>query len=226
MDTVAFRAVCSSLGNCLSDTQMAEFAAFEDALYSTNERMNLTRVPKERCQLLHFADSLLFQDLIAAGADVLDVGAGPGFPAWPIACARPDLRVTALDSSGKMLGFLRARALPNLVCLESRAETSGIREQFDFVTGRAVAPLPIQLELSAAPCRVGGLVVPMRTPGDIAEIERIDPAGLGLRLREVVRRVLPEVDAVRVFPVYEKVGPTPDRFPRTWAEIKRRPVGA
>lgn len=184
--------------------------------------MNLTRIAREDCWLRHFIDSLLIHDLIPDGSHVLDVGTGPGFPAWPLACARPDLAVTALDSSGKMLGFLRRSPLPNLTVVEDRAETWGKRDAFDFVTGRAVAGLAIQLELSAAPCVVGGLVVPMRTPHDLATIEAINPKSLGLNLRSIQSRSLPGTDVVRSFPTYEKTRPTPSRYPRAWTEIKKR----
>ena len=45
-------------------------------------------------------------DWIEDGAALLDIGTGPGLPAWPIACIRPDVRVTALESSEKPLKFL------------------------------------------------------------------------------------------------------------------------
>src|ERR1041384_4679794 len=131
----------------LTPEQVAQFEAFEAKLYEANAVMNLTRVPREECWLRHFVDSLLFQDLIPLNARVLDIGTGPGFPAWPLACARPDLQVTALDSNGKMLGFLRSQPLPNLEVVQERAEEWGAFERFGVVTGRALAPLPVQIEL-------------------------------------------------------------------------------
>src|ERR1041384_3584956 len=127
----------------LTPEQVAQFEAFEAKLYEANAVMNLTRVPREECWLRHFVDSLLFQDLIPDRASVLDIGTGPGFPAWPLACARPDLQLTAMDSSGKMLGFLQRQGLPNLETIQIRAEEWGVRDRFDVVTGRAVAPLSI-----------------------------------------------------------------------------------
>lgn len=224
MDAEAFRREAEVLGLALREEQIAAFAAFEDSLYAANEVMNLTRVPREEAWIRHFVDSLLFHDLIPQGARVLDLGSGPGFPAWPLACARPDLQVVALDSSGKMLGFLRRHLLPNLRAVQERAEDWTERGKFDVVTGRAVAPLPIQLELSAAYCRVGGTVVPMRTDADLGTIESLDPSVLGLKLANVVRKVLPVVDAPRVFPVYVKSEKTPAQFPRKWADIKKAPV--
>lgn len=224
MDRNAFKETVASLGLNLSDEQIEDFAAFEDCLYEANQVMNLTRVPREECWLRHFVDSLLFQDLIPEGCSVLDVGTGPGFPAWPLACARPDLRVTAIDSSGKMIGFLASFSLPNLEAVQVRAEEWGRREEFDVVTGRALAPLPIQLELSAPACRVGGAVIPMRTPNDANQFESSGAGKLGLRFDHVERRTLPGTDIERVFPVYLKLRDTSTRYPRSWAEIRKRPL--
>jgi 16S rRNA (guanine527-N7)-methyltransferase len=188
-----------------------------------NQVMNLTRVDREECWLRHFVDSLLFHNLIPRGSSVLDIGSGPGFPAWPLACARPDLQVVAIDSSSKMIGFLLKNPLPNLKAVQARAEDWQMREAFDVVTGRAVAPLSMQLEISAASCKVGGKVIPMRTPGDRPDFES-DISKLGIRLTEIHERILPGTDIARVFPIYEKTEATPDRFPRSWSEIRRKPI--
>jgi len=211
-----------SVGLELSEDQLSAFSNYEAGLYETNEVMNLTRVPREECWLRHFVDSLLFQDLIPEGARVLDIGTGPGLPAWPLACARPDLRVTALDSNTKMLGFLREHPLPNLEVALARAEEWGVREQFDVVTGRALAPLPLQLELSAAPCVRGGWVMPMRTASD--DFDAVDLGPLGLSLKEVVHRELPGTGIVRALPRYEKASATRNGFPRRWPEMKKKPL--
>lgn len=218
----AFLDWAKGVGLELSEAQVGAFVGFEEALYAVNAVMNLTRVPREECWLRHFVDSLLFQDLIPQGAKVLDIGTGPGFPSWPLACARPDLKVTALDSSGKMLGFLRSQALPNLEVVQERAEEWGVRDRFDVVTGRAVAPLAIQLELSGPPCRVGGKVIPMRTPDEAWQASEL--RGLGLAFREVVTRPLPGTDVVRAFPIYEKARKTLPQYPRRWTDIKAKPL--
>lgn len=186
--------------------------------------MNLTRVPREECWLRHFVDSLLFQDLFPHRATVLDIGAGPGFPAWPLACARGDLTVTALDSSGKMIGFLNANPLPNLTAVQARAEEWEVREEYDVVTGRALAPLPIQLELSAPAARIGGFVIPLRSIHDGPEIERMNSHKLGLGPPTLHERPLPGTDIIRVAPTYEKLGSTPPKYPRAWADMKRNPL--
>jgi len=215
---------CRGLGLELSEEQLGQFETFESNLYEANAVMNLTRVARHECWLRHFVDSLLFQDLVPEGASVLDIGTGPGFPAWPLACARPDLHVTALDSSGKMLGFLQRNPLPNLTAVLARAEEWGEREAFDVVTGRALAPFPIQLELSAPPLKVGGLLIPMRTPSEEAAVKAFPAAKLGLRPAGLHRRLLPGTDVVRLFTLFKKAEATDPAFPRAWAEIKRKPL--
>lgn len=167
---------------------------------------------------------MLFQDLVPQGASVLDIGTGPGLPAWPLACARPDLQVIALDSNGKMIAFLQSVPLPNLQAVLGRAEELVSREVFDVVTGRAVAPLAEQVEISAPQCRIGGLLLPMRTAKDKA-LNPLSVRELGLALRAVHSRTLPVADAVRVFPEFEKVAPTPYKYPRPWKMITKRPFG-
>ncbi|HJP82107.1 MAG TPA: 16S rRNA (guanine(527)-N(7))-methyltransferase RsmG [Fimbriimonadaceae bacterium] len=225
MDVAAFLKSIEELGLQLSPDQVDQFTRFEEALYRANSVVNLTRVPQEEAWLRHFVDSLLFQAEIPAGSKVLDIGTGPGFPAWPLACARPDLSITAIDSSGKMLGFLASQPLPNLSIEKVRAEEWGRREEFDVVTGRAIAPLAIQLELSAAFVRKDGIVLCMRTPGEAAEIGTLNATQLGLQLEATVIRTLPKTEIVRLGALYRKVAGTPTKYPRTWAEIKRRPVG-
>jgi 16S rRNA (guanine527-N7)-methyltransferase len=222
VDKQSFELWANSVGLAVLGSTLGAFQEFLDSLYEANQVMNLTGIDKEEAWLRHFADSLLFADLIPQGVEVLDVGSGPGFPAWPLACARPDLQVTALDSSGKMLAFLQSQPLPNLSLELGRAEDFDSREDFDIVTGRAVAPLAIQLELSAGPCRVGGAVIPMRTTGD--DLRNVKTQALGLKLESEEERKLPETDIVRVFPIYRKVKETPDRYPRRWAEIKASPL--
>lgn len=223
MNRELFQEACHGLGLSLSQLQIDQFENFEQNLYESNEVMNLTRVPREECWLRHFIDSLLIHDLIPEGSSVLDIGSGPGFPAWPLACARPDLKLVALDSSGKMIGFVLKNLLPNLHGTQARAEEWPMRDSFDIVTGRAVAPLAIQLELSAPLCKLGGAIIPMRTPAELEQIER-DYMALGVELESIKERTLPGTDVVRLFPVFRKTTPTPKRYPRSWAEIRKQPL--
>lgn len=215
-----FGAFLESIRLDASTEIVGRFATFHERLYAHNQVKNLTRVAADEAWERHFADSLLFQDLIPVGSLVLDIGTGPGFPAWPLAAARRDVHVTAIDSNAKMLEFLREHPLPNLEIVLGRIEEMDWREKFDVVTGRALAPLPIQLEVSAAACKVGGAVIPMRTSRDEFTVEAA--VELGLVLEDVVLRPLD--DALRAAPIYRKVKATPAKYPRRWSDIKRKPL--
>ncbi len=226
MDRERLAEECRRIGLSLDDGQLDALERFEEALYREGAVRNLTRVPREECWVRHFLDSMLIHSRVPEGAEALDIGCGPGFPCVPLAIARPDSSWVGLDSSGKMIGFLARHRPANVKPVCDRAETWGVRERFGLVTGRAVAPLAVQLELSAPACAVGGIVVPMRTASDLGAIRDCPCGELGLELAEVWETELAPSGAARVFPVYRKVAATPRRYPRSWAEIRRRPIGS
>ncbi len=97
------------------------------------DRWNLTHAltslqPSERMEELIIDSTALLPHLEALrpGARVVDFGSGMGIPAVPLALARPDLDLRAMDKSRKKMAFLRQVALelplPNLTVLIGRAE--------------------------------------------------------------------------------------------------------
>ena len=214
------QAVCTAQGFPLRDPQLEYFAKFKHALYAWNAHKNLTRIPEEECEVRHFAESCLILEWVGSGR-ILDIGSGPGLPAWPIARVAEQSSVVAIDSNGKMLEFLRSEPLHNLEAILGRVEDMGSSEEFDVVTGRALAPLAIQLEVSAQACKIGGRVIPFRTERDELELEAT--AELGLELQKVVTKTLSD-GIVRVFPIYVKIKPTPGQYPRPWTMIKKAPL--
>lgn len=221
MDTSALQAYCTQHGLSIDCELVSDFG---ESLYEANRVTNLTRVPESDFIVRHVIDSLLVQEFIQVGSTVLDIGSGPGLPAWPVALARTDLEVTALDSSGKMLGFLRQWPLPNLIILEGRAEADLPRSKYDVVTGRAVAPLAIQLELSAPAAKLGGAVVPFRSSREDIQVSEKSLGHLGLELESTYVRDVPSTDITRVFPVFRKVSKTDSGFPRPWGKMRTNPL--
>ena len=143
------------------------FALYCTELQEWNRRMNLTAITDdEGVAEKHFADSLLPLTMVAlpAGASLVDVGSGAGFPGLPMALARPDLQVTFLDSLQKRLTFLTQLTQKLEVparMLHARAEDAGqdpqYREKFDIATARAVANFNTLAEYCLPLVKVGGL---------------------------------------------------------------------
>lgn len=78
-----------------------------------------------------------------AGANILDLGTGGGFPGIPLAILYPQARFTLCDSVGKKTivaqAVAKAMDLKNVEVVNARAESLG--RNFDFVVSRAVASL-------------------------------------------------------------------------------------
>lgn len=230
MDGKSLADCAAAFGLSLTRTQLEAFALFERRLYEANRAMNLTAVPQSECWRRHFLDSLAISPLIPNKESVLDIGSGPGFPGACLAIARPDLQVSCMDSASKATSFMRDLFSPRGVLpvlfeiIEGRAEEiahdPSYRERYGVVTGRAVAPFPIQVEVSAAFVSPGGRFVPMRTPTERDRIRSSDVAQFGLRLQALELVRIPALSADRLFPVFMKIGRTPPEFPRKWAQIK------
>lgn len=207
-----------------------KFAVLFDELVAFNNVTNLTAITEcEEVALRHFADSLTAAGKIPTGATVIDVGCGGGFPTLPLAIARPDLAITALDSTAKKLVFVEnmARKLSlNVKTLAARAEEiPECREIFDIATSRAVARMNLLTELCLPLVKVGGKFVAMK--GASGQEELAEAEGGITKLGGAVTGV----DAFtllsageRVIITVDKVAPTPPAYPRPWGKIKKKPL--
>lgn len=147
-------------------------------LFSVNQHTNLTRIDDAKGFLWrHVLDSMTLIPWVSQNATLLDLGTGAGFPAIPLALMRPDVRVTAVDSVQKKCRFIEDVAtvmgLNNVTVLHTRSEELGhdveYREQFDYVTARAVAALPTLIELGVPFLKESGLLLAMKQQSAVEE---------------------------------------------------------
>lgn len=208
-------------------------------LLGANQRLNLTRVVQpEAVARLHLLDALAALPLIDSWAphSVIDLGSGGGVPGIPLALARPGTHWTLVDSVGKKASALREMVeglgLDNVAVLGSRAESLGRdprhREQYDLVTARACATLPVLVELALPLVRRGGHLLAWKGPltEDDEEMRRGRTA-LGEVGGGSPRLVDPGLAGLggHRFVVATKDRATADRFPRRSGEPNRRPLG-
>ena len=208
---------------------------FSHMLLEKNQVMNLTAITEPAAvATLHLLDSLsLLRVAELSGKSLIDVGTGAGFPGMPIGISQKDIRLTLLDSLQKRVDFLQevcdALQLNQITCVHARAEefAQQHRESYDFATSRAVAALPVLCELCLPLVKVGGQFLAMKATDSEEEINSAKAAItlLGGKIRQVVDYTIPTTDVTHRIICIEKVAPTPKKYPRRFAQIKKQPLG-
>ncbi|MBQ8403447.1 MAG: 16S rRNA (guanine(527)-N(7))-methyltransferase RsmG [Clostridia bacterium] len=233
-----------------ADNNLSEFWQGEkrDALFDLcnimleqNKVMNLSAIRDEEGVICrHFADSLTVAKHIPEGAKILDVGSGGGMPTLPLAIARPDVKITALDATAKKTAYVLATAeklgLTNVSVVSARAEELGqtpeYREKYDVVCARAVAELRILAEWCVPFAKKGGLFIAMKGKNGKKELEDAKNAvkTLLLHMENDDEFTLcdpsakDEAEAKRHIFVFRKTAPTPAKYPRRNAQIQKKPL--
>lgn len=221
----------------LTDQQMAQFDMYFHLLVEWNEKMNLTAITEEKeVYLKHFYDSLLVGLKMALNpqAAICDVGSGAGFPSIPLKILYPELSVTIVDSLKKRITFLQELTdqlgLTNVHLYHDRAETFGqnpaFREQFDYVTARAVARLNVLAELCLPLVKKDGYFLALKAAKSDEELQEAKPAiaQLGGKFIEEKTMALPLSGDERHLLVIQKKKVTPKKYPRKPGLPNKQPI--
>lgn len=182
---------------------------------------------------VHLADSLagLAVPALRMGASIADLGSGAGLPGLALAVARPEATITCVESAGRKAAFIAATAeamgLDNVEVRPVRVE-EWASAACDVVCARALAPLAVLVEYAAPLLREGGSLIAWKGEVSAAEASAGSVAATEVGLRaEAPVQVHPFPAARhRWLHVYEKVAPTPGRFPRRPGMAVKRPLGS
>jgi len=176
-------------------------------------------------------DGLVLLDHLGAASNLVDVGSGAGLPGISLKIARPELEVTLIEADQAKAAFLvhacAVLRLDGVQVVARRAEDGGhdpaLREKFDVAVARALAPLPVLVELCLPFVRVGGRLLAQKTTDEdpSAAASAIDL--LGGNLSEVLAAPS-EARATGTVVVIDKVRATPAQYPRRSGVPARKPL--
>lgn len=174
-------------------------------LLQWNRAYNLTAIrdPGEMVSK-HLLDSLSIHAEVSGS--LADIGTGPGLPGIPLALARPELRVSLVETAGKKARFLREAVrhlgLAHVVVHDARAQDVPESGRHDCLAARAFGTLGEILAAGGHLLKPGGRLLAMKGREPTEEIAAL-PAGF----RHLATRPLavPGLDAERHLVVVEKL---------------------
>ncbi len=168
----------AALGLDLSADQTEKLLDYLALLAKWNSVYNLTSV-RDPLQMLtlHVLDSLAAVPAFADAKNVLDVGAGGGLPGMVLAIARPDVKVSMIDTVHKKTAFLtQVKAelgLANVTVYTKRVEQLEVAQKFDVITSRAFADLSDFVNWSHHVLAEGGQFIALKGVAPPDERERL-----------------------------------------------------
>lgn len=231
MTKLEFIEAVRKLNIALSNKQIEQFDLYAKLLAEWNEKMNLTSITEiEQVYEKHFYDSLLpFKDL--SFHTMCDVGSGAGFPGLPVKIAYPEIELTIVEPLQKRCRFLEEVCAQlglsgvHIVCARAEDHVKVAREFFDLVSARAVARLPILLELCVPLVKKEGYMVALKGRQGHEELIEAKPALDCLKVELIKEDALDLNEGMRINLYFKKVDVTPKKYPRAYGQIKKKPLG-
>ena len=227
----------NGLKSYINDHNTATFERLCAHILEVNKVHNLTAIRDVPGVITkHFADSLTVAPYIPDHATVIDVGTGGGFPTLPLALARPDLKITAIDSTAKKIAHVQSTAhlfgFDGVTSKAGRAEDmaqTNMRESFDIATARAVSELRVLCEITLPFVKIGGKLLAMKAASGEKELADARNAitKLGGKVETVHKFTLKDADGnqeERCIIEIAKITHTPNNFPRQYAQILKKPL--
>lgn len=216
----------------LDETQIEQFRTYAEFLVEYNEKINLTAITKiEEIYEKHFYDSLISSFGKELKGTLVDVGTGAGFPGVVLKIVYKDLKVILVEPLKKRCAFLNELIdklkLENIEVVNERGEEYSLlhREEYDFVTARAVTNLSALIEICGAMVKVNGYFLALRGLNGQEELKEAKNAiaKMSFKIDEVKEEELSD-SSKRVIAYLKKTKASPLKFPRNYSMIKRKPL--
>lgn len=217
----------------ISDKKLNQLEKYYELLIEYNKVMNLTGITKkEDVYLKHFYDSLTISKIIDLKKEetLCDLGSGAGFPGIVLKIFYPNLKITLVDSLNKRINFLnkviQELDLKNIEAIHCRMEEYAKEniEKYDVVTARAVAQMHFLLEIAIPMLKINKNFVAMK--GNLENEINYSYAlnKLSSIQTNLIEFKLPYENSNRTLIKIIKQKSTSKMYPRTNAEIKRKPL--
>jgi 16S rRNA (guanine527-N7)-methyltransferase len=221
----------------LTTDQESVLRKFAESVVNSPAHLHLTSDRDlQRFWERHVEDGLRLHDIIPkktvkANLRVLDLGSGNGVPGIPLGILEPGWTICALDSDLKKCGFIdtfcKHNLITNVSVLAGRAEDlahADIRGSYDVVFARALAKLPVTVELAGAFVAKGGLlIVPHGTSWE-TDLKKTMKAisALGLAFLRSESYTLGKINYFAL--LFSKENDTPPSYPRRAGMPQKRPL--
>ena len=223
----------SSLGFIISEKTIQNLEDFSFKTLEVNKSFNLTAIT----DIESFREKMVYDSALGmVGLDltnkkVIDVGTGAGFPGMVIYILDNNINLTLLDSTAKKINHLEKYAKEaeyHIDFVIDRIEEYAHKniEKYDYAFARAVASLNILLEMIMPIIKVGGYFIALKGAKAEEEINEAKNAikVMGAKVVSINKYILPESHEERNVLIIEKIKNTSKKYPRSYADIKKRPL--
>ncbi|MDP2862264.1 MAG: 16S rRNA (guanine(527)-N(7))-methyltransferase RsmG [Desulfobacterales bacterium] len=200
--------------------EVRQFSIHAGELLKWNLKINLTAITDPfEVAVKHFLDSIAPAGIIPAGASMLDIGSGGGFPGIPLKVVIPTLSVSLVDSSRKKITFLkhviRRTGIEDIEAVQGRVEElAGSTKLFDVIICRAFSSLEMFVGSALPLLAPNGIIISLKGKINPEEIEAVRASGdkkrgtgkiSGLSIDIKIKKyLLPYIDSERTFMIIKK----------------------
>lgn len=202
---------------------------YVDLVLKHNQFVNLTGFNEEKIWQEGIYQSIFLLDFFLNDKndfELLDIGAGAGFPSIPYLLFRKnDFNLTIIESNIKRINFLKIvkeKFKLNLTLINKRVEETDSYEIFDFITARAVTSFKNLVEISAKLGKINSHYFFLKSKKYSIELEESKKILNILGIKNVkINFVNLDDEKEHIVLSYYKTKQTPKGYPRKWTIINK-----